>query len=113
MSAPAVPTPAPQLSQGNAIEYKAFVRKFFDIGAGTLFVMASCYYDIGGMTIFFETDGSGQLSLMELPPSGEFTHLVTAYVTSWTNAFNPDTEPKHLTIVDGHGTHTVHVKPWD
>ena len=57
MSATAVSAPAAQLSQGEAIEYKAYVRKFFDTGDGTLFVLASCYYPIGGMTIFFQENG--------------------------------------------------------
>jgi hypothetical protein len=107
-----MPDPVKRLSQGLAIEYKAFVRKFFTPGAGTLFVIASCYYKTSGFTISLENDASGQLSLMEVPPSGVFLNLVTYYSASWTNNRDPDTEPSHITIVDGHGSHKVHVKPW-
>ncbi|HZS54612.1 MAG TPA: hypothetical protein VFA65_09430 [Bryobacteraceae bacterium] len=119
MSAPAVPissaqaTPTAQLSQANAIEYKAYVRKFFDTGDGTLFVIASCYYDNGGMTIFFNETNPGQLSLMEQPPTGAFTNIVSAYVASWTSKFNADKNPPHLTITDGHGQHRVPVRSWN
>lgn len=113
MSAPAVPTSTPQLSQGNAIEYKAYVRKFFETGEGTLFVVASCYYDTSGFTIFFEQNSSGQLCLMQQPPTGVFLNLVTYYVASWTSNKNADANPNHLMIVDGYGEHHVHVRPWD
>ena len=63
MATPAVPTPTTQLSRGNAIEYKAYVRKFFETGAGTIFVVASCYYDTSGFTVFFEKNSAGQLML--------------------------------------------------
>ena len=112
MSASAVSASSAQLSQANAIEYKAYVRKFFDTGDGTLFVFASGYYDNGGMTIFFE-ENNGQLSLMEQPPTGAFTHLVTCSVASWTSAYNADQNPAKLTIVDGRGEHSVHVHRWD
>jgi hypothetical protein len=107
-----MPAPGKQLSQGLAIEYKAFVRKFFTPGAGTLFVIASCYYKTSGFTISLEKDASGQLSLMEVPPSGVVLDVVTYYSASWTNNLDPDTEPGHITIVDGSGSHKVHVKAW-
>lgn len=113
MAAPSGNSPAKQLSQGLAIEYKAFLRKFFSSGAGTLFVIASCYYKTSGFTISLEKNDAGQLSLMETPPTGVFLNLVTYYTASWTNNEDPDTEPSHLSIVDGHGTHRVPVKHWD
>ncbi len=113
MSTQPAPSPGKQPSNGNAIEYKAFVRKFFDRGAGTIFVIASCTYDISGFTIFFEETQPGQLTLMETPPTGIFTNLVTYYSASWTNNANAAQEPGHLMITDGQGTHRVHVKPWE
>ncbi len=113
MATSAVPTPTTQLSRGNAIEYKAYVRKFFEVGAGTIFVVASCYYDTSGFTVFFEKNSAGQLCLMEQPPTGVFLNLVTYYVASWTNNENADDNPNHLTIVDGYGEHHVHLRSWE
>ena len=113
MSATTFPTPAAQLSQGNAIEYKAYVRKFFETGGGTLFVIGSCYYGTTGFTLFFQENSSGQLCLMQQPPSGVVLNMVTYYVASWTSNRDTDANPKYLTIVDGNGEHQVHVKPWE
>jgi hypothetical protein len=113
MSSPSPTSPAKPLSKGLAIEYKAFLRKFFTPGAGTLFVIASCYYDTSGFTISFEKNAAGELTLVEEPPSGIFLNLVTYYSATWTNNADPDAEPTHIMIVDGEGTHRVHVRPWD
>jgi hypothetical protein len=113
MSTSAVPTSPTQLSQGKAIEYKAYERRFFETGAGTLFVVASCYYITSGFTIFFEENSSGQLCLMEQPPTGVFLNMVTYYVASWTNNRNADTNQDHLTIVDGYGEHHIRVRSWE
>jgi hypothetical protein len=112
MSTQPAAAPVRQLSNGNAIEYKAFVRKFFAVGEGTLFVIASCYYITSGFTIFFEENQPGDLSLMETPPTGIVLDLVTYYVASWTSNVDADHVPTHLTITDAHGAHRVHVTPW-
>jgi hypothetical protein len=105
--------PTQQPSNGTAIEYKAYVRKFFNQGAGTLFVIASCYYITSGFTLNFVETAPGHLTLMETPPTGVILNIVTYYLANWTNNVNADQEPSHLTITDGHGTHRVPVKHWD
>jgi hypothetical protein len=80
-----------------------------------LYLMATCYYQTNGFTIFFEEDG-GKFQLRERPPTGVFLNLVTYYVASWPAdgvSSQADTVPTHVTIVDAQGEHRVRVRPWD
>ena len=107
-------SPQSGLSHGLEIEYKAFTRSFAqDNAAAVLYLMATCYYPTNGFTIFFEED-SGKFNLMEQPPTGVFLNLVTYYVASWPpNGVSEEKAlPTQVTIVDSHGEHRVHVKPW-
>jgi hypothetical protein len=115
MSAAATATaPAPVLSNGVDIEYKAFGRSFFEDGTvGVLYLMATCYYPTNGFTIFFEED-SGKFKLMERPPTGIFLNLVTYYVATWpaNSVSDQSALPTHVTILDAYGEHRVCVEPW-
>ncbi len=114
MSTAPATLPAPRLSHGLEIEYKAFARPFFEGGDGVLYLMATCYYPTSGFTIFFE-ENSGKYQLMEQPPSGVFMNLVTYYVASWPPAGISERNelPTEVTIVDAQGEHRVHVRPWN
>lgn len=107
------PPPAPSLSHGIEIEYKAFSRHFGQPKVAVLYLVATCFYDISGFTIFFEED-SGKFKLLEQPPTGVFRNMVTYYVASWPQdgISGERILPKHVTIVDAHGEHRVHVEPW-
>jgi hypothetical protein len=110
-----LPTPAPALSHGLQIEYKAFARTFTqDKKVGVLCLMATCSYVTTGFTIFFEED-SGNFKLMEQPPAGIFLNLVTYYSASWPTTGTPGERalPAHVSITDAYGEHRVHVKPWN
>jgi hypothetical protein len=114
MSTGGATPPAPQLSHGVNIEYKAFKRTFFtNTTDGVLFLMATCVYPNNGFSIFFQ-ENSGKYDLMEQPPSGIFLNLDTFCVAVWpaqkVSAESP--VPSHVTIVDAHGEHRVHVEPW-
>jgi hypothetical protein len=105
------------LSNGLAIEYKAFARTFFEgDAAGVLYLMATCYYPTNGFTIFFEPseDNPAKFSLMEQPPTGVFLNLVTYYAAIWRTdgVSGLQTLPKHVMIVDAQGEHRIHVHPW-
>ncbi len=113
MASGSTATPQTQLSNGIAIEYKAYVRKFFAQGGGTLFIVATCYYETGGFTISLQQTQPGHLNLLETPPSGIHTDMVTYEVASWTSNVNADSIPGHVTIADAHGSHRVAVKAWD
>jgi hypothetical protein len=107
--------PAPALSHGFAIEYHAYARSFSkgDNGA-VLFLLASCYYLTSGFTIFFQENG-GKYQLMEHPPTGVFTNLVTYYAACWPTegvSFEADNLPNHVTIADARGEHVVDVRHW-
>ena len=114
MSTGGATPPAPQLSHGVKIEYKAFKRTFFsNTTDGVLFLMATCVYPNNGFSIFFEED-SGKFNLMEQPPSGVFLNLDTFCVAVWP-AKSVSVEspvPSHVTIVDAQGEHRVHVEHW-
>ena len=97
--------PVTQISHGLAIEYKAFVRTFFeDQTAGVLYLMATCFYDTSGFTIFFEPNGSNpsKFKLMEQPPTGVFLNLATYYGAIWRTDGVSDlqTLPTHVMIED-------------
>ena len=114
MSTGGATPPAPQLSHGANIEYKAFKRTFFsNTTDGVLFLMATCVYPNNGFSIFFQED-SGKYNLMEQPPSGIFLNLDTFCVAVWP-AIKVSVEspvPSHVTIVDAQGEHRVHVEHW-
>jgi hypothetical protein len=107
--------PTTGLSHGIALEYKAFARSFpKGDTAGVLFLLASCYYPTSGFTIFFQ-ENSGKYQLMEQPPTGVFLNLVTYYAACWPTkgvSFESDDLPKHVTIVDAQGEHSVEVRQW-
>lgn len=110
MSAPTTPLPIP--SHGNAIEYRAYSRKFFpNSDAAVLFLAATCYYDTAGFSIAFQPTDSG-FELVEHPPTGIVPQLVTYYSASWNSSQQETTPPKHVTITDAFGQHRVHVKEW-
>jgi hypothetical protein len=114
MSIGGAASPAPQLSHGADIEYKAFKRTFFsNTSDGVLFLMATCAYPNNGFSIFFQED-SGKFSLMEQPPSGVFLNLETFCVAVWPaqHVSAESAVPSHVTIVDAQGEHRVHVEPW-
>lgn len=106
--------PAPRLSHGVEIEYKAFARRFSQGPDGVLYLLATCYYPTSGFTIFFEED-SGKFQLMEQPPTGVFMNLVTYYAADWPSAGVSEKRelPTEVTIVDAQGEHRVHVRPWN
>lgn len=113
MSSPSLtPIPALALSRGAAIEYKAYARPFQpNLDAAVLILVATCYYDTGGFTISFQPTASG-FELVEKPPAGIHTNIVTYYTTSWTNGVEAASVPTHVTITDSFGEHRVHVKRW-
>jgi hypothetical protein len=112
---PSGPASTTGLSHGLAIEYKAFARTFSkDDPAGVLFLLASCYYPTNGFTIFFQ-ENAGKYQLMEQPPTGVFLNLVTYYAACWPAngvSFESDDLPRHVTIVDAQGEHSVEVRHW-
>ena len=102
-----------QLSRGIAIEYKAYNRVFDDQQGAVLYLLASCYYTVGGYHIFFEAEnGLNTFKLMEKVP-GLVNQLVTYYVASWTSSQRLVEPQEEITIIDGHGSHTVEVEQWD
>ena len=106
--------PAPQLSRGVNIEYKAFKRTFFTNSTdGVLFLLATCEYPSNGFSIFFEED-SGKFNLMEQPPSGINLNLDTFCVAVWPakSVSGESPVPSHVTIVDAQGEHRVPVEYW-
>jgi hypothetical protein len=106
------PTPAPALSHGNAIEYRAYTRRFFPkIDAEVLFLAATCYYDSAGFSIAFQATPSG-FELIEHPPTGIVPQLVTYYSASWNSSQQEEKPPKNVTITDAFGSHVVKVKKW-
>ena len=103
----------PQLSNGTAIEYKAYARKFGGESGAVLYLIATCAYPTGGYEIFFEAEyGLQTFKLMEIPP-GLAPQLVTYYVASWTSSQRLVDPPEQVTMVDAHGEHRVAVMPWD
>lgn len=101
-----------QLSTGQAIEYKAYVRRFDFSGGGVLYLLASCAYPVGGYRIFFEAEyGGTSFKLMEEVPQ-IVNQLVTYYVASWTSSQPLVDPPAEVTITDASGTRTVAVEPW-
>jgi hypothetical protein len=114
MSSPTTPAPtlAPGLSHGNAIEYRAFARQFFpNSSAAVLFLTATCYYGSAGFSISFQPTASG-FELIEHPPTGIVSELVTYYSASWNSGQQETTPPKHVTVTDAFGQHRVHVQEW-
>ena len=106
-----------QISRGESIEYKAYVRSFFPREDSTavrcFYLVATCYYRQSGFMIFFEPDpGPTQFKLMEKPESGVHTQLVTYHTASWTSGQPLDEPPTQVTITDAHGKHQVDVAPW-
>jgi hypothetical protein len=104
------------LSRGTAIGYKAYTRTFEDSngGSGTaavVLLLASCYYDSSGWTIFFEGNLQ-QLSLMEQNPTGIVREMVTYYAASWTTSFRMSDVPAEITVTDAFGDHVVPVEQW-
>ncbi len=114
MSTAGPTTPAPVLSNGLQIEYKAFKRTFFtNTTDGVLYLMATCAYPSTGFTIFFE-ESAGKFNLMEQPPTGVVLNMDTFYVAVWPakSVSNESAVPTHVTIVDAQGEHPVHVEHW-
>jgi hypothetical protein len=113
-TATTAPTPNLSLSRGAAIEYKAYARRFQpNIDAAVLILMATCYYDTSGFAISFQKTADG-FELVEQPPTGIFTNLVTYYVASWTSGVEAvaTATTSHVTVTDSFGQHRVHVKDW-
>jgi hypothetical protein len=105
-----------QLSRGEAIEYKAYLRSFSppEGGAAVLcfYLVATCYYRQSGFTIYFEPDsGSMHFRLMEKSQSAH-RPVVTYHVVSWTSGQPLDNAPAQVSIADAHGDHQVVVTPW-
>ena len=109
---PETMSPVPTLSQGQEIEYKAFAR-FVQGNVGVLYLIATCFYRMTGVTIFF-VEESGKYKLMQLPPVGHFPRLVTYYVADWPPKGSPGKTalPNEVSIVDAYGEHQVPVNPW-
>ena len=105
----AAPTPPPaDLCRGEALQYRAYLRKLDpNASAGLLIVVANCYYDRQGWSIAFK----GR-SLYQTPPTGIEPLLDTFYVASWTSSYELGDPPATVEITDGFGTHAVPVKPW-
>jgi hypothetical protein len=107
----ASPTTA-ALSHGNAIEYRAYTRRFFpDSQAVVLFLAATCYYGSTGFSISFQPTASG-FQLIEHPPTGIVSDPVTYYSASWNSSQQETTPPTHVEITDAFGQHRVHVQNW-
>jgi hypothetical protein len=103
------------LCGGIAIDYKAYARSLpaANPGAAGLFVVATCYYEISDMTVFFEAQEPDHLRLMQQPPTGFFRYMRTCYIASHCTALELSTPlPAGVTITDAHGTRVVPVKPW-
>ncbi len=108
------PSAQNSLSNGLAIAYKAYARAIpfpGDGHTGALFLIATCYYQSSGFTIYFE-ENSGEWSLMEEPPTGIVHFLDTCYVASGTSGIELASPPAHVTITDGQGKHVVPVERW-
>ena len=106
------PTTQPMLSHGNAIEYRAYARRFFpNSSAVVLFLAATCYYDKAGFSISFQKTASG-FDLIEHAPTGIEPELVTYYSASWNSSQQETTPPTHVTITDAFGQHRVPVHHW-
>jgi hypothetical protein len=105
-------SPLSTLSEGLEIEYKAFAR-FVQGEHGVLYLIATCFYKVSGVRIFF-VEESGKFKLMQQPPAGFFPHLVTYYVATWPLVGVPGKTvlPADVTIVDAYGEHQVHVYAW-
>jgi hypothetical protein len=111
MSSPTT-SPTPTLSHGSAIEYRAYTRQFFpNSSAAVLFLTATCYYGTSGFSISFQPTDSG-FELIEQPPTGIVSDLVTYYSASWNSSQQETTPPRHVTITDAFGQHKVHVREW-
>jgi hypothetical protein len=107
-----IPTPAPSLSHGSAIEYRAYARQFFpNSNAAVLFLAATCFYGSSGFSISFQPTDSG-FELLEQVPTGIVHELVTYYSASWNSGQQETTPPKHVTITDAFGQHRVRVEEW-
>jgi hypothetical protein len=116
MSAALVTRPSADLCHGLKIEYKAFSRPFLEGKDAVLYLMATCYYEHNGFTIYFEEVAPKKFKLMEQPPTGVFLNLFTYYVASWPPPTGVSAErpvPSHVTIVDAYGEHRLHVRPWE
>jgi hypothetical protein len=113
---PAVTPPAPELCHGLKIEYKAYARPFLEnTKDAVLYLIATCMYGQNGFTVYFEESEPNKFRLMEQPPSGIVHFSDTFYVASWpppTGAPAETPVPSHVTIVDAHGEHRVHVRQW-
>jgi hypothetical protein len=106
------PSTQPALSHGNAIEYRAYARHFFpNSEAVVLFLAATCFYDEAGFSISFQQTASG-FELIEHPPTKIVPQLVTYYSASWNSSQQETTPPKHVTITDAFGAHSVQVHKW-
>jgi hypothetical protein len=106
------PSAEATLSHGNAIEYRAYARRFFpDSSAAVLFLAATCYYGEAGFSISFQQTASG-FDLIEHPPTGIEPQLVTYYSASWNSGQQETTPPTHVTITDAFGQHLVPVHQW-
>jgi hypothetical protein len=116
VSAAPVHLPAADLCHGLKIEYKAFARPFLKGKDAVLYLIATCYYEHNGFTIYFEEAGPNKFRLMEQPPSGVFLNLYTYYTASWPPPAGVSAEslvPSHVTIVDAYGEHRVHANTWE
>jgi hypothetical protein len=100
------------LSHGNAIEYRAYTRRFFpDSKTVVLFLAATCYYDSAGFSISFQPTASG-FQLVEFPPTGIVPQLVTYYSASWNSSQQETTPPTHVEITDAFGQRRIAVQSW-
>jgi hypothetical protein len=102
-SAPVTPpTPKPPLSTGQAIEYKAYARAFQpNQSAAVLYVIATCFYNTPGFTIFFnEKAGPTHLELLEKHPIDIIPQLVTYYIADFTSGQPLANPPRHITITE-------------
>jgi len=116
MSAAPVTPPAADPCHGLKIEYKAFARPFLEGKDAVLFLMATCFYEHNGFTIYFEEIEPNKFELREQPPTGVFLNLFTYYVATWpppTGVLGERLVPSHVTIVDAYGEHRVQVRPWE
>lgn len=104
---------SPPLSRGSEIEYKAFARTYDGDEAATISLIATCYYGTSGFTIFFQEAGINEFELLEKPPSGIVSQLVTYYGASWTSGQRLADPPSHVSITDASGTYRIKVEHWD
>ena len=117
MSTEPVAPLAADLSHGPKLEYKAYARQFLDNTThGVFYLIASCFYEHTGFTIYFEKAGTNTFALMEQSPSGIFLNEYTYYVASWPPPSGISVEiaiPAHVMILDGYGEHRLQVKRWE